>query len=366
MAEEQIDDRRAAIEAAIDKAESEETPPVETDPPAEEVPAEEPPAPATDGTPPEPETEVETPPAEPVAETEPVAAVPPEPVAESAATEIAAPVGWRGGAKQHWEKLPNEVKAEVDKREREIGGALREAAEARQFQTQFDQVIDPFKSIIASRGVHPLQATQAMLQTHATLTMGTPAQKAQTIAKAIQEYGVDIEALANAIDGQPGEGAPGNGSGGVDPAMQQWLEQQLAPVRQFAATMQQSQAQQTQQTQREVATELDAFEADPQNVFYADVREVMGDILEVAGKQGRPMSFQDAYNTAVMMNPELAKQHQARQALENVPAGQTAAQRRAAAASSIAPRAQPVSMPEPKDRREAIEQAITKLEGSAA
>lgn len=361
MAEEQTDDRRAAIEAAFDKDETEDNSPVAIAPDPEPDPAPEAEPPATDGVPPEPETETEPgppdsipePPADPALAPE----TPPEPASESGAEEYVAPVGWRGAAKQHWTELPKEVQAEVNKREKEISGAMREAAEAKQFQSQFDQAVDPFKGLIASRGVDPLTATQAMLRTHAALTLGTPAQKAETIAKAVAEYGIDIDQLAAALDGaEPGQ-APAGGNGGIDPAMQQYLDAQLAPVRQLMGGLQQNQQQQQQQATEWAATTMEQFAGNPENIFFEDVREDMGDLMELAARRGREMSIQDAYKQAVLSNPELAPLYQKRQAAQDVPARQTAAERRAAAASSIAPSAQPATPSEPKDRREALEQA---------
>lgn len=240
---------------------------------------------------------------------------------------------------------------------------MREAAEARQFQTKFQETIRPFESIIAAQGSDALTATRNMMQTGAALVMGTPAQKAQTVAQIVQQYGVDIDHLAAAIDGQaPAEGAPGNGAGAPDPAMQQWMQQQLAPVQQLMSTLQQREQQQQQQVQHEAVTDIETFSMDPKNVYFEDVRDTMGDLMEVAGRHGRELSLQQAYDTACMMNPQIAPQFQVQQGASSAQEAQTAAERRAAAASSIAPRAQPASTPEPKDRREAIEQAWQKAE----
>ena len=371
MAEPQVDDRRAALEAAFDQAEQEASSDPEVDSPAGEDPPIEAAPPATDGTPPEPGIETEVEPAKPSEETPPepakgegveTAQEPPEPVAEPQ-SDLVAPVGWRGAAKQKWANAPKEIQEEVIKREREIGGALREAAEARQFQTKFQETIRPFESIIAAQGSDALTATRNMMQTGAALVMGTPAQKAQTVAQIVQQYGVDIDHLAAAIDGQaPAEGAPGNGAGAPDPAMQRWMQQQLAPVQQLMSTLQQREQQQHQQIQHEAATDIETFSVDPKNVYFEDVRDTMGDLMEVAGRQGRELSLQQAYDTACRMNPQIAPHFQAQQGASSVQEARTAAERRAAAASSIAPRAQPASMPEPKDRREAIEQAWQKAE----
>jgi len=240
---------------------------------------------------------------------------------------------------------------------------LREAAEARQFQTKFQETIRPFESIIAAQGSDALTATRNMMQTGAALVMGTPAQKAQTVAQIVQQYGVDIDHLAAAIDGQaPAEGAPGNGAGAPDLAMQQWIQQQLAPVHQMVQQAQQREQQAANQTRHEAATDIETFSTDPKNAYFEDVRDVMGDLMEVATRQGRELSLQQAYDHACMLDPRIASQYRQQQGAPSVETAQTAAERRAAAASSIAPRAQPTSMPEPKDRREAIEQAFAKAE----
>ena len=222
------------------------------------------------------------------------------------------PVSWKAGAKQHWSQLPPEVRSEVLRRERETDKVLRESSDARKFQDSFQEVVKPFEHLMAAEGVQPLQATRNLMRTAAGLQTGTPQQKASLVAKLIRTYGVDVVMLDDML--VPGEGQETGGNGtqpaGGDQRVYEYIDQKLAPVNKLLSGVDEARQKQQQETDASIEEELNAFEADPQNIFYADVQEDMADLIEMAARRRRSMSLKEAYDLAVSARPDLVEMQQ--------------------------------------------------------
>lgn len=274
--------------------------------------------------------------------------------AQAAPQAVPAPTGWSVGAREHWAATPPAVQQEVQRREYEMARYVNDTAPARQLGERFFQAVQPFMPTIQAEGVDPLTAVTNLMQVSTRLRMGTPGEKAATIAQIVQAYGVDIQALDSALAGQP---LPAQAQG-VDPNyVQQAVQQALAPLYQAA---QQRQYQVAQQADGAARTELQAFAADPKNRFFNDLRESMADMIEVAQRQGYDLSLEDAYQRAGLLHPEISKVMMAERQGVNAHQLTQAAQRAKAAAVSVRGAA-PVGNPngaEPSSIRESIEAAI--------
>ncbi len=256
------------------------------------------------------------------------------------------PVAWRAAAKQHWAELPPEVRQEVARREKDISTGLRESADARRFQGDLEQAVEPYRPLMQGAGVDPLTATKNLWQMAATLQVGNPQQKAQMVAQIIRQNQVDIETLDGLLAGQ---GTPQE-AGGADPGIAQVIQRELAPVREFMGNVQQARQTREQQTFTDAQTEMEAFAADPENIFFEDVRDDMADIVELSAKRGENLTFKQAYDRALAMRPDLAQavqQHQGRRAAVET-AGTLARKKRAASSLQSTPaqpsNAKPVDM----------------------
>lgn len=315
-------DLRTALQEAYDKSESEEketpgTPEVKEDdtPDVGEAGTPETPAAAAEdtGTPAEPEGDTAAP--EPKEEPatsesgEQPGAQPGEGAAEVAAAEVSEriPVAWRGAARQHWGELPQPVREEVIRREREVNTVLDESASARKFVTEFNEVVQPFQSFMAADGVTPIQATQNLMRTAAALQVGNPQQKAAIATEIIRKYGVPIDVLDSMLAGETPLESVGHQQGHAagHSEMQRYIDQRLAPVNQFMQGLQTARQQRDQETDASVESEIDTFAADPKNTYYEDVREDMADLLEMQARRGKSMSIQEAYDAALRLRPDL-------------------------------------------------------------
>lgn len=216
------------------------------------------------------------------------------------------PQSWKPLVREKWAGLPPEVKAEIVRREKQIEGGLKEASHARQFAEQFSEVVKPFASRYAATQTPPLQVVQNLMRADYILSTAPAVARAQYMAKMIQDYGVDIAALDQALSGQtPTEpqGQPPN----IQPQIEQLLNQRLAPIQQFLQ-------QQQQNEQKKVQTTIEQMANNPTKYpHFDDVREDMADLIEISSRRGVYLSLDQAYTRAVASNPELSELNRLRQ-----------------------------------------------------
>jgi hypothetical protein len=219
------------------------------------------------------------------------------------------------------------------RREIETQQALSVSAEARKLQSEFQQVITPYVGLIQAEGAEPMQAVASLLQTSALLRTAPPQQKAQVVAKMIQQFGVDLRSLDQSLAELYSGQAPT-----ADPmqAVIQALDQRLKPVMDFMGTVQSTRTQAEQQMRSEAEQEWIGFMNDPANEFAADVAGDMADLLMAAAKRGRVMGLPEAYRAATLAHPTISGLVRSRQQAEGQ-AQQTAAARRALEAAASLP-----------------------------
>jgi hypothetical protein len=269
-----------------------------------------------------------------------------------------APASWRPDVREHWAQLPESVRAEVHRREVEVQRTLQESAEARKSFDAVMKTIEPYQAFIKAENSNPLQAIDNLMSTAARLRTGTAPELAQMVAGMVRQFGVGrfgasfIEQLDSALAGQTPQ---------VDPqaaAIEQVLNQRLAPLQsmfqQFEQAKQFQQQQVAESAQNEVAQFLDRAE------FGNDVREEMADLLEIAHRRGEKMTLQVAYQKACMLNDRVRQVMQGRQQAQGAQQQTQAAQRARAAAVSVSGSAPMGALrQESTDIRSAIEAAIS-------
>lgn len=282
---------------------------------------------------------------------------PAQPAAEAQAPAQASerpPVNVPPALREHWGTLPEGFRQYTLQREQQVQQVLQSTADARRFQQEFGQMVQPYLPFMRAEGAEPMQAIQNLMDIAVSLRTGSPQQKAQLVAQLVGNYGVDIGALDAALAGV----APQQPQGFDPSVIQREVQAALSPIVQAA---QQRRAQMEQQTQAEVMSELEQFAQDPKNEFFHDLRNAMADIIEVAERQGRKMSLADAYQTAAMLHPEISQIMLARRQGQSVQSHSQAAQRAKAAAVSVKGSGadmSPAQAPDASTVRAAIEAAI--------
>ena len=268
-----------------------------------------------------------------------------------------APASWKPDAREHWGQLPENVRAEISRRETEVQRTLQDTAEARKTAEAVMRTIAPYEAFIKAENSNPLQAIDNLMATAAKLRTGTAPELATMVAGIVQQFGVGrfgasfIEALDSALSGQ----APR-----VDPqqaALDQVLNQRLAPMQQLLTRFEQAQQAQQHQVAQQAQSEVEQFLARAE--FGNDVREDMADLLENAQRRGQSMTLADAYKKACMMSDSVRSVLVQRQQAQRGQVQTQAAQRARQAAVSVSGGAPVGALQQaPDDVRSAIEAAI--------
>lgn len=269
----------------------------------------------------------------------------PTPVADKA------PQSWKPAVREHWAKLPAEVRAEVNRRELEIQRTLSGTAQVRKFASDFAGIVQPIAHLIRQQGSTPLAAVHNLFNTAAALMTGSADQKAAIIAEIIGNYNVDVKVL-DAVLAQAVE------KGGGRLLQQPNAEGPPAWAQPLFGFMNEVQTARQQNEQRMIEEADQTILTLQEKPFFEDVRQDMADIMEMAANRGRKITMDEAYDTAIKLNPELAKIVGQRNAAAKSGNGNLQKKKGAASTVAGAPSGGNVgASKKPANRREAIEQA---------
>jgi hypothetical protein len=235
---------------------------------------------------------------------------PSEAVAEPAAKPaIRAPASWSPAAKATFDKLPPEVQQAVAKREQEIDHGLRRKSEEVKRYEPLEQIIAPRRAIWAAQGMDEASAIRTLLAAQDLLEKDA-VQGIQFLAKS---YQIDLSRLAQP-QGQPYQAQPAPDSHPEIAHLKQQLQTLQAQV-------------QTAQT-APLVSQIEAFQNDPANLYFENVRDDMAVLLN----NGKASDLKEAYDMACWMRPDIRPFLQTAQA-PAVPMQDKAAQARRAAVS---------------------------------
>lgn len=228
---------------------------------------------------------------EPVLETQDTTIKP-----ENTPTEtIRPPSSWSAAAKAKFAAMDQDVQKEVLKREEDFHKGIESYKARATLGDTLYKEIAPYEAMIRSQGSSPEISIRNLLGVAYQLSTGTPQQKQQVIAQIAQMYGVEMP--------QPGEDVPQ-----TDPTVAA-LQQEVQRLRQ---EREQEKYQMETSTTATLSNEIEAFKADPKNIYFENVRAHMSALLQ----GGRVKGLQDAYEQATWANPEVRQQLLAQQAKE--------------------------------------------------
>jgi hypothetical protein len=226
------------------------------------------------------------------------------------------------------------------------------------------QAISPYiPNIQAANGGDVVGSIRTFFDYDNRLRHGTQIEKAKAVTALIKGYGIDIGTLDNELAGAQHDPQQVNQN-----AVQQQVQAQLAPMREYMARQQQVEEQQRQAMAQQVDQGIQSFATDPAHKHYEAVREDMADALEMASARGRAMTLQQAYETACWQNPQIRSILLAEQSAGAARTGNGAAQRARSAAVSVRPSA-PAGSPASKgegqrSRMDDLAAAVDALSGA--
>lgn len=206
----------------------------------------------------------------------------------SAAVQAAgAPKTWTKDALETWAQIPDRAKQEILKREADMFNGISQYKAAAEVGVAYDQVVEPYRAVLAAEGVNPVELFASFAGNHYLLSRGTPEQKVQLAANLLQAYNIDFNSLAEQIGSQI--------LNPVDPEIAA-LRREIQDLR---GGFNQQQSAVLDQRRQGLATEVDAFASDPAHPYFEEVADDMSRFIS----GGSATSLQDAYEKAVWANP---------------------------------------------------------------
>ena len=196
------------------------------------------------------------------------------------------PASWSATAKAQFKALDPVIQQEVLKREKDIEQGKAQWDQKGERLNRLDAVLGPRRERFQLAGLDEVQAIQALLAAQDLLDRD-PIGGLATLA---QRYGVNLAQLAQTAPGQAAQQPP------MHPALQQ-LTSQVQSLQNALAQRDQSHASQIAQ---QYVSEVEAFRADPANMYFDNVRDEMVALLN----GGRAQNLQEAYDQAVWANKE--------------------------------------------------------------
>lgn len=226
----------------------------------------------------------------------------PEPVPVKTADPVVdrPPTGAKRATREHWDKLPADVRREYAEREAEIAQAHAGIQKTRAWENEFKETVTPYLGLIQAQNSTPMKAVKNLMHTAARLTLGTPNQKAAVVAEIIGNYSVDLRELNTVLEARvQNPGTPPPGANFNPTEVPAWAQ----PMLKFMTTAQQAQQTQAQRLQQEAERELQEMQSKP---YWNELKDDVGLLMHRASEKNQPLSVTDAYAQALKFNPEIA------------------------------------------------------------
>lgn len=252
------------------------------------------------------------------------------------------PQSWALDARERWGELPAEVQREVLRVDKEVRQAFQQTAQVRQEadglrqrDQAWGQLLSPHMQMIQAQGGNPMQVVQNYLQTGAVLHSGAPGQKAALVADIIRNFGISVEGVAAALDGQPAPQGQGyQQQPQIDPrAIAQQVQQQV---------MQSFEQQRSHALNERTTREVEDWRSDKEFLDVPGFVNFQAALLTAAAEAGQPLDLDQAYELAKNGHPEVAAIMKQRSEKESVANANASTQRARAASTSI--RSQPAGI----------------------
>jgi hypothetical protein len=221
---------------------------------------------------------------------------------------IRAPSTMTSLLREKWGSVPREMQKFWVDRERDMQIKMQDTAEERKLAKEFQQAVAPYEAMFKQHNTNAVAHTKELLNLDHQLRSGTPAEKAQIIHSLITHFNPDVQTLVALAKGAPMLAAQ---LAQETPNVQEVVRQE------FAAR---EEAEQVAAAQREMA----AFQADPKNEFFDDLKPIMLQAIHAGFIPDGPLNevFRKAYDFAADQHPEI-KQILAGRAAATAPAQAT-------------------------------------------
>lgn len=212
-------------------------------------------------------------------------------------TDLPVPKSWAKEMHPIWDKLAKGVPLNAEEsrkaatyyneREKQMASGVEGYRSDAEYGRSLRQVFNQHADVLQQQGLDATRAASYLLNAHRMLSMGSQEQRQAYLARVAQTYGLELP------QAQPADpNAPAAPQATVPPELMSRLdrlEQEREAERQA----------QYQQMQEKTAAEVNAFAADPKNVYFDECADHIVMLL----KSDPKLTLADAYQTAVWANP---------------------------------------------------------------
>jgi hypothetical protein len=273
------------------------------------------------------------------------------------------PPDWNPRAREHWGKLPPELREEAWRLHVDTRRALSQADQIRQqaevpirAMQRLEGLVGRYPNALRGGGGDAGRGLERLLMMAETMENPSvhPTQKARLLADMLDTFGIPEQMVGDAIDARR-RGQPAPQQQNFSNQQQQFRDPRFD---QFLGQLQQQQQQQQQQ-EREVAGQ-EVYEFQDGKEFFSDVRYDMADRVEALHKAGRWDGNLDAvYDWACWANPQIRTILQQRDQASRVSQAGVQRARTAAGASLRSSGVAPGAPAGDNSIRSLVEQAMT-------
>jgi hypothetical protein len=266
------------------------------------------------------------------------------------APKAGTPLGWPPELHGEFYKLPRPVKNQILKQQGEIAREratyqkkAKEYAETAKRLNGFQAALDPFLPSLKALGVQPEAAIGELLQAHHVLRHGSKAERAQLVAGLVQNFEVDLGALASAIKGEAPAGEDTPRTAAPPPRPEQFrdprIDAMVANARRVKAEQERAKQRADEESKQQHLLELQQFAASGEAPYFDAVFPQMHAVQAAADETGEVLSLKEVYERACYLNPKvrtlLAEEETQRTATEAKRAQQARTAQAQRAASSV-------------------------------
>lgn len=230
--------------------------------------------------------------------TEPVAEAKPAEVTEPVVAATAAPKTWKPEEAATWASIPKVAQDAIARREEDMFRGLEQYKGAANFGNTVQKTLEPYMPMLKAQGIDPVSNIKSLMDMHYYIATGDAATKLAMLQQIERDYKITRTDL----------GAVQENASYADPEVSA-LRAELQQLKSGQASLQEARQ---QETQAKVQSEVDAFVADPANVYFQEVGEEVARLLGM----DKQLSLAKAYETAVWANPVTRAKEIARQDVE--------------------------------------------------
>lgn len=204
---------------------------------------------------------------------------------------IRVPPGLSPATKAAFDTLPQHVRDDFARLQGDVETAKTTWDQKAQGYNRLDSLLAPARDFYRMRGFDDATRMERLIVAEQMLEK----QPYEAIAALAQQVGVDLRRLVQPAPGQQQQ-AP-QPEQPLHPAFQQILGE----INTLKSAQAQQHQQQAQAAQSEVVSKIDAFKADPKNLYFENVKDDMANLI----RSGVAVDLPDAYTKAIWANPTI-------------------------------------------------------------